>query len=130
VFKGFLADPRLIVVSESFPMGSIFGMHPPNLRMISFARLRGSSPYATLAGSPDSHIFISGPGHTKRLASVSTTQQRSSSRPRRCLVKCGISTANASLGVLIGRAARQPLETFLHERLFEPLVLCQTSNLE
>jgi CubicO group peptidase (beta-lactamase class C family) len=38
-------------------------------------------------------------------------------------------TGSDILGGLIGRAARQPLETSLRERLFEPLVLCQTSNL-
>jgi hypothetical protein len=31
VFREFLADPQLIVASESFPMGSIFGMHPHEL---------------------------------------------------------------------------------------------------
>src|SRR5215467_13049599 len=37
----------------------------------------------------------SGPGHTKRLASVSTTHERSSSKPRRRFVAAGSSTARS-----------------------------------
>jgi hypothetical protein len=56
----------------------------------------GNGPYANRPGSVRDSGRKSGPGQQNRLTSLTTTQERASSKPSRRFTACGISTASPS----------------------------------
>jgi hypothetical protein len=78
-----------------------------NLSRTTRKNFAGRKPYAVLSGPCPGRGRRSGPGHANTLASLTTTHDRSPSRPSRALMTAGISTASSvAVGVewVIGSA--------------------------